>query len=632
MGDGKYVIGYEISTPYIEDALSGESGQDIFSDSTGALVMVAYDPLSIQGLNWAAVSKINLEEAIVPKQEGESQDYFAKYIDKYGYYDLFLIHPNGFVFYTVAREADFGTNMIEGKYADSGLGELTRKVLETKKFAIADFEPYAPSNNEPAAFIVQPVLHQGDVEVLVALQLSLGDINAIMTQRAGMGETGETYLVGPDKLMRSDSFLDPANHSVKASFANPVAGVVDTEAARDALAGNTGKGILLDYNGSPVLSAYSPVKVGDITWGLLAEIDVTEAFAASNALRWIIGGIAVITLAVVIVVALLITRSITKPINRIIEGLNEGAEQVSSASGQVSSASQSLAEGASEQAASLEETSSSLEEMASMTRQNADNASQADALMQEAGSVVTRANASMGDLTRSIREISQASEETSKIIKTIDEIAFQTNLLALNAAVEAARAGEAGAGFAVVADEVRNLAMRAAEAAKNTAALIEGTVKKVSDGRDLVDKTNQAFQEVASSAGKVGELVGEIAAASKEQAQGIDQVNKAVTEMDRVTQQNAANAEESASASEEMNAQALQMKEIVEDLVAIVGGARNGSAPGHATHSRTTSAMKTAKPPQAVREHKATAKINAPVQEASPDRIIPMDDEDFADF
>jgi len=169
-------------------------------------------------------------------------------------------------------------------------------------------------------------------------------------------------------------------------------------------------------------------------------------------------------------------------------------------------------------------------------------------------------------------EISKASDETSKIIKTIDEIAFQTNLLALNAAVEAARAGEAGAGFAVVADEVRNLAMRAADAAKNTAELIEGTVKKVGDGTNLVNTTNEAFGKVAVSASKVGELVAEIASASNEQSQGISQVNTAVTEMDKVVQQNAANAEESASASEEMNAQAEQMKSMVNELGELVGG------------------------------------------------------------
>jgi methyl-accepting chemotaxis protein len=268
----------------------------------------------------------------------------------------------------------------------------------------------------------------------------------------------------------------------------------------------------------------------------------------------------------------LISRGINRSLTRITQGMSEGADQVAAASGQVSSASQSMAEGSSEQAASIEETSSSMEEMASMTRQNAQNAGNADGLMRDTNQVIDSANSSMHQLTRSMDEISKASEETSKIIKTIDEIAFQTNLLALNAAVEAARAGEAGAGFAVVADEVRNLAMRAAEAAKNTAQLIEGTVKKVNDGSRLVSGTSEAFGRVAESARKVGTLVSEITQASREQSNGIDQVNIAISEMDKVVQQNAANAEESASAAEEMNAQAEQLKEYVAELVLMVTG------------------------------------------------------------
>ncbi len=289
-----------------------------------------------------------------------------------------------------------------------------------------------------------------------------------------------------------------------------------------------------------------------------------------------------------ILVAFFITRGITRTVSTVVNGLSESAEQVASASVQVSSSSQQLAEGASEQAASIEETSSSLEEMASMTKQNAENSNQANQLMKTTKDIVDRAGQSMGKLTASMVEISKASEETSKIIKTIDEIAFQTNLLALNAAVEAARAGEAGAGFAVVADEVRNLAMRAAEAAKNTANLIEGTVKKVKDGSEIVDLSSKEFHEVTSSIGKSCELVDEITAASSEQAQGIEQVNKAVGEMDKVVQQNAANAEESASASEEMSAQAERMKEFVMELKELVGGsAVNGATASTARGRRT---------------------------------------------
>ncbi len=309
-----------------------------------------------------------------------------------------------------------------------------------------------------------------------------------------------------------------------------------------------------------------------VNWTVVALVPTDEIFAKTRDMSLINVGLFILGIAAVMISLYFIIGSLVRPIIRITEGLNTGADQVSAASNEVASASQSLAEGASEQAAAIEETASSLEEMSSMTKHNADNAGLAKELMAETRKIVDKVSGQVDKMAEGIREVTRTSEETGKIIKTIDEIAFQTNLLALNAAVEAARAGEAGAGFAVVADEVRNLAMRAAEAARNTSTLLENTISTVRKSSELTRQTQEAFQENVEISIKVGGLVDEIATASQEQARGIDQVSRAVAEMDKVVQNTAASAEESAGAAEEMNAQAMQMKGYAAELVQVIEG------------------------------------------------------------
>lgn len=353
--------------------------------------------------------------------------------------------------------------------------------------------------------------------------------------------------------------------------------------------------------------------------------------------------ISIIAMLIGVVVALtlgiLISRSINNALRRIASTLGAGAEQTASAAGQVSQSSQSMAEGASEQASSLEETSASLEEMTSMTKQNAENANQASNLMAQAKETVGEMAQATEEMSKAITEIKSSSDETAKIIKTIDEIAFQTNLLALNAAVEAARAGDAGKGFAVVAEEVRNLAQRSAEAAKNTAEMIAGSVKNADNGVQVTQRVAEALQQTVTNSGKVAQLVAEIAAASNEQAQGIEQINTAVAQMDQVTQSNAANSEESASASEELSAQAEEMQRMVMELVAMVGGS-NGNGSYNGKHLALAAPTKRPAKSRALTVKRDTPKrrtdgaVHATAQHTvvKPEQIIPLGDDDLDDF
>ncbi|HUV68457.1 MAG TPA: methyl-accepting chemotaxis protein [Terracidiphilus sp.] len=322
------------------------------------------------------------------------------------------------------------------------------------------------------------------------------------------------------------------------------------------------------------LAAKSEQEQGDL---MTTVVKGTEAQVATG--RWVTIAMIVLSLVVGFVVVLVV-RQINTSLRGMIGELSEGAGQVASAAGQISSTSQSMAQGASEQAASLEETSASSEEINSMARKNAENSQAANGLVTASQQKFTETNHSLEAMVVAMGDIKASSDKVAKIIKVIDEIAFQTNILALNAAVEAARAGEAGMGFAVVADEVRNLAQRCAQAAKDTAALIEESIVKSNDGKNKVDQVAVAIRAITEESAKVKTLVDEVSLGSTEQTRGIEQVAKALTQMEQVTQQSAANAEESAAAAEELTAQASTLMEVVHQLSSMVGGGE-AEAGGH---------------------------------------------------
>ena len=297
--------------------------------------------------------------------------------------------------------------------------------------------------------------------------------------------------------------------------------------------------------------------------------------ASFNRVRQSVWGLGSASIGFAAFAAILVTLNssrVRKALTGLVDTLSEGSERLINSANTVTSASRSLAEGSSRQAASIEETSASLEEMATMTTSNTGNVQKANDLARQARAAADKGAGDMQAMSAAMGAIKASSDDIAKIIKTIDEIAFQTNILALNAAVEAARAGAAGMGFSVVADEVRTLAQRSAQAAKETAVKIEGAISKTAQGVELTGKVAAALNEIVTKARQVDELAAEVATASREQTQGISQINSAVSQMDQVTQSNAASAEECAAAAAELDAQAAALKDSVAELLVLVGG------------------------------------------------------------
>lgn len=361
----------------------------------------------------------------------------------------------------------------------------------------------------------------------------------------------------------------------------------------------------------------------------------------ARSLFWTTGVISLFAMAGFVLIGYWFAQRINRPIISSIQKLEEAAQSIADASGQVAASSQDMADGASQQASSLEETSASLEELSSMTKRNSDSAQQANKLSEEARNAASSGNQAMVRMNSSMSDLQASTDETSKIIKAIDEIAFQTNLLALNAAVEAARAGQAGLGFAVVAEEVRRLALRTSDAAKETEAIIERSRQAASGGVNVAKEVGASLEDIDQKSQKVNELVSEITAASLEQSQGLEQINRAMAHVDAVTQKNAAGSEQNASAAANMRSESDHLQRIVESLRALVGGDNEhalnlgDSSKKGGFISSLTGGVQQQKKSRFTPKNQANKNSNSFSEynkKPNPSDILPLDDDEFEDF
>lgn len=578
------------------------------------------------------------------KIHNEFHETFRTYLNEFGFYDIFIANAKtGNVIYSVYKELDFATSLINGPYATSGIGKAFQKALTNSQkghTSFTDIEKYFPSYDAPAQFISAPIIENGETIAVLIFQVPVEKINTILTSKQdwkgqGQGDSGETYIIGKDKTMKSISrFIveDPKNFFLTmkkiglgkeqidymtSHNTSAIAAKIETEGSAQVTSGNTGFMIFPDYRDVKVLSAYRPLKLKGLSWFILSEMDEEEALNSLYDIQKTILFLIVISVAIIFVIALSFSKSISNSLVQLATSLKQEAEGVLGSADAMSNSSSNLASATQQQASSLQETSSSVNEISAMVERNSENTTSTTSLSEKSQRKAEEGKHSVSSVKSKIEDIHKNNEvlilnmeennveieSITKIIddisdktKVINDIVFQTKLLSFNASVEAARAGEHGKGFSVVAEEVGALAQMSGQAAAEITQLLEQSISQVhqtvenSKGKmtsvldsgkryveeslDEISSCDKVLDEILESFQEVNKSVQDIAASSSEQSAGVNEITSAIQELDSVTQQNTAIAHESSTKADELKEQSNNLSEIVEDIHEIVFGAK----------------------------------------------------------